>query len=91
MLAVRDTIIRQSDLSPYRNDIYALALISNIEHSITPDDLIQSFYVHSTVVNANKTAPDYLNGCDGEFAPLCIFIYELLKRRKHGVLFCNIA
>jgi len=79
MLSIKDKIMHQSPLDRYINEPNALTLLSNINHSTTPADIIQSFYIHSSLVHSEQVAPDYLNGCDGDTSPLSIFIYELLK------------
>ncbi len=64
----------------YEDDLYASMLYSNIRNSKTFDELLQSFLNHSILVSKDDNiAPDYLNGCDGNDAPLSTFVYEIIK------------
>jgi len=89
MLAIKRNILNDasniwkrylpSSSSVCRGDEYAIQLVKNIHESTSVEDLITSFKTFSKAVYNEKTASDYLNGCDGDNSPLSIFVYWLIS------------
>lgn len=89
MLSIKNKLLTDSTITNYPHNEYAIQLRTDIEQSQTFIELLNGFLKHSISVHLNKTNPDYLNSCDGDYSPLSIFVYEILKP-EHTQLFGNI-
>lgn len=66
----------------YTNDEYSVRLFKSLKNAKNYKDIVQSFLDHSISVRNYETAPDYLNGCDGDSSPLSQFVFEILDQKN---------